>query len=215
MSSRDLILGKLRQGERPFPGSAPPGNYQPMVPLADTSLAGLTARFVQEAEKLACEVHQVADEEAALAAILGIVGADTAVSAWELEQIPLKGLSEALQNASVTISEPDNPDVRVGITGADAALAATGSLVLLSGNGRYRAPSLLPPVHIAILRQNQILPDIESWWAQQRERSLERIRAASNVVVISGASRTADIAMELILGMHGPRELHIILQKTI
>lgn len=145
MSSRDLILGKLREGRRPFPGSAPPVNYQPMVPLADMSHAELTARFVQEAEQLACEVHQVNDEEAALVAILGIVGADTAVSAWERGQIPLEGLGNALLNAGITVTEPDNPDVRVGITGADAALAATGSLAALSGDGRYRAPSLLPP----------------------------------------------------------------------
>lgn len=52
---------------------------------------------------------------------------------------------------------------------------------------------------------------MESWLAQKR---LNDIRAASNVVIISGASRTADIAMELILGMHGPRELHIILLKN-
>lgn len=211
MSSRDLILEKLRGGKRPFANSTPPDNYIHMVPLADITPAALTARFVQEAEKLACVVHQVDDDAAALAAILKIVGKATAVSAWDFSQIPLKELSNSLHEASVTIAEADDPNTQVGITGADAALAATGSLVMISGGGHHRAPSLLPPVHIAILHQNQIVPDMESWWAQQREQNLDRVRAASNVVIISGASRTADITMELILGMHGPQELHIIL----
>lgn len=214
MSSRDLILEKLRGGKRPFPDSTPPDNYVHMVPLADMTPAALTARFVEEAETLACIVHQVDDDEAALAAVLEIVGEETAVSAWDFSQIPLKGLPSTLRKASVAIAEPDDPNIRVGITGADAALAATGSLVVMSGGGHHRAPSLLPPVHVTILHQNQIVPDMESWWAQQREQNLDRVRAASNVVIISGASRTADIAMELILGMHGPQELHIILLKN-
>ena len=84
MSNRDLILGKLREAKRPFPNSVPLTSYRPMVPLADTSPDALTARFVQEAEKLACKVHQVNDEDAALASIVQIVGRDTVVSAWEL-----------------------------------------------------------------------------------------------------------------------------------
>jgi L-lactate dehydrogenase complex protein LldG len=101
--------------------------------------------------------------------------------------------------------------MRVGITGVDAALAATGSLVLAAGVGKHRVTSLLPPLHIAVVRASQIMPDLESWVAMQRAQGLDAFRRMSSVIVISGPSRTADIAMQLIMGMHGPAELHIIL----
>lgn len=61
------------------------------------------------------------------------------------------------------------------------------------------------------LRSTQIVPDLESWMAAQRADGFAAMRGASNIVVVSGPSRTADIAMELVMGMHGPRELHIVL----
>ena len=216
MSSREQILGKLRQGKqslpskRPFPHIQPPQEHLHMVPLADTSPDALYGRFLQEAEQAACVVHQTADAEAAIAAILEIVGEDTAVSSWNPEHIPLPGLAEALDAANVARVGQD-ASVRVGLTGVDAALAATGSLVVMSGNGRPRAASLLPPVHIAVVAASQIVPDLESWWAGQKAAGLEQTRQHSNIVVITGPSRTADIAMQLVMGMHGPRELHLIL----
>ena len=77
--------------------------------------------------------------------------------------------------------------------------------------GKHRVTSLLPPIHIAIVRRNQILADLETWVARQREPGIDRFRALSSIMIISGPSRTADIAMQLVMGMHGPRELHIIL----
>jgi L-lactate dehydrogenase complex protein LldG len=87
-------------------------------------------------------------------------------------------------------------------------------VVVMSGNGRYRAASLLPPVHIAVVTASQIVPDLESWWALQKAAGLEQIRQHSNIVVITGPSRTADIAMQLVMGMHGPRELHLVLLRN-
>ncbi|MAT98040.1 MAG: hypothetical protein CL608_12915 [Anaerolineaceae bacterium] len=210
MSSREEILGKLRQAKRPFPAVTPPTAHQKVVPLSDTSPVALQARFVQEAEKAACVVHQASSPAAAIAEILQIVGEDMAVSSWDLAHIPVPGLPEALDKANVSRVGLD-ADVRVGITGVDAALAATGSLVLMSGNGRFRASSLLPPIHIAVLTAGQIVPDLESWWAARKVSGLEQTRQHSNIAVITGPSRTADIAMQLVMGMHGPRELHLVL----
>lgn len=210
MSSRDQILGKLREAQLPFSTITPPNIYRPMVPVGDSSPAALLVHFVAEAEKAACVVHQVETPEAAIAAILDVVGKDTAVSSWDTAHIPIPGLAEAMDAAPVTRVGQD-ADVRVGLTGVDAALAATGSVVVMSGNGRYRAASLLPPVHIAVVTTNQILPNLESWWAAQKAAGLEQVRQHSNIVVITGPSRTADIAMQLVMGMHGPRELHLVL----
>jgi L-lactate dehydrogenase complex protein LldG len=105
----------------------------------------------------------------------------------------------------------NDPHVEVGITGVDAALAATGSLVLMSGPDQPRAVSLLPTTHLAIVREEQILPHFEAWVTAQRAAGFDAFRQTSNVIVISGPSRTADIGMELILGAHGPMAVQIVL----
>jgi L-lactate dehydrogenase complex protein LldG len=112
------------------------------------------------------------------------------------------------------VTTPDDASVEVGITGASAALAATGTLVLVSGKGRPRSPSLLPPIHIAVVKTDQIETTLERWVEQQRKDGLDTLRASSNVILISGPSRTADIAMTLVMGMHGPKKMHIILVET-
>jgi L-lactate dehydrogenase complex protein LldG len=209
-TSRREILSRLQRGTPPFPGAEPPVAYLPMVQLPELEADALQDLFVFEAQKAACLVHQAASHEEAVDVVLRLIGEETLISCWEPEQIPLPGLEESLRGAGITCVGQD-ASVRLGVTGVDAALAATGSLVLRSGNGRYRAASLLPQVHVAVVDCRQILPDLEHWWARQREGGLDRVRRSSNIVVISGPSRTADIAMELVMGMHGPRELHIVL----
>ena len=210
MSSREKILGKLRSGKRPFPHITPPQEHQPVLPLADKSAGALYGRFTTEAAKVDCTVHEAQTNEAAISEILQIVADDQTISSWDLAHIPLPGLAAALDAANIACVGQD-ASVRVGLTGVDAALATTGSLVILSGNGRPRAASLLPLIHIAVVAASQILPDLESWWAAQKAAGLEKTRQHSNISVITGPSRTADIAMQLVMGMHGPRELHLVL----
>jgi len=209
-NSREQILASLRSAKRPFPEIKRPEVYHTMIPrsLNETSLK---QQFIQEAGKLGCSVYSVQNDEAALAQLLQLIQSDKLVSSWMAECIPIAKLLETLNEAGIAISAPGDATVRLGITGVNAALAATGSLVLSSGKGRFRSTSLLPPVHIAVVSQSQILPDLESWFEHQRKTKLKNLRKASNIVIISGPSRTADINMELIMGMHGPRELHIIL----
>jgi L-lactate dehydrogenase complex protein LldG len=69
---------------------------------------------------------------------------------------------------------------------------------------------LLPHVHVAIIRAEQILPHLEAWLNQQSQ-DLSEFRKVGNHIIITGASRTADIAMELVLGAHGPAHLHVII----
>jgi L-lactate dehydrogenase complex protein LldG len=133
------------------------------------------------------------------------------VLCWDFEHIRCPGLADALSGARIAVAPPDDASVRVGITGVDAALAATGSLVLASGAGKARQVSLLPLVHIAVVRTEQIVPHMEAWIAALRADGTDVFTASSSTVIVSGPSRTSDIAMEPILGMHGPGEVHIIL----
>lgn len=210
MDSRERILGALRgRAARPFPDAAPLTSYQPVVPREDVSPDGLRHRFIAEARRAGCVVHEAAAAAAGVTVVLGLIGGDAAVSSWEPGHIPLPGLAAALDRGGIARVGADAA-VRVGLTGADAALAATGSVVLLSGPGRPRAASLLPPVHVAVVAAGRIVADLESWWAAQAA-GLAAVRQPSSVVVVTGPSRTADIAMQLVMGMHGPREVHVVL----
>jgi L-lactate dehydrogenase complex protein LldG len=62
-----------------------------------------------------------------------------------------------------------------------------------------------------VLAANQIVPNLEAWTAARRAQGLEDFRKSSSVLIISGPSRTADIAMQLVLGAHGPAALHVLI----
>jgi L-lactate dehydrogenase complex protein LldG len=100
----------------------------------------------------------------------------------------------------------------VGITGADWALAETGSLVLTSQTEGSQLASLAPPVHVALYRRSQLLASLDDVLERlPLARESERSAAGRSVVFVTGVSRTADIEQILIRGVHGPRELHAIL----
>jgi L-lactate dehydrogenase complex protein LldG len=94
-----------------------------------------------------------------------------------------------------------------GITGAFAAIAETGTLMLISGAGTPTRNNFLPDTHIVVLRASEIVACYEDGW--------DRLRAAGpmprTVNFITGPSRTGDIEQRLVLGAHGPRRLHIVL----
>ena len=98
-------------------------------------------------------------------------------------------------------------DVAIGITGAIAGLADTGSVVLTCGNGRGRLASLLPPIHIVLLESHLLLPSLSHFI----QLNPEAATLSSNLVFITGPSRSADIEQTMTLGAHGPKELHVIL----
>ena len=96
----------------------------------------------------------------------------------------------------------------IGITTVDYAMADTGTLVLISGEGRARAASLVPPVHVAIVETRQIIAGLDDLFPLLAENDRE---LASAVTFITGPSRTADIELTLVVGVHGPQQLHVIL----
>jgi L-lactate dehydrogenase complex protein LldG len=209
-ASREKILSHLRAAQANIQPFEAVQDYLPMVPAIDLAPAALLERFVEQARLLTSEVYVPADHDKAIRQILDLLGEDRKVIGWSFIHLPLPGLAEALAENGIRVTAERDPSVRVGLTGADAALAATGSLILQTGPGKPRIASLLPLVHIAVIQQSQILADLETWVALQRQQALEDFQAAASVMIISGPSRTADIAKQLILGMHGPRELHII-----
>jgi len=93
-----------------------------------------------------------------------------------------------------------------GITGADYALADTGTVVLLSSHHEARLISLLPPAHIAIVPRARILTGLDELFSLLPNPA----EAASSMVLITGPSRTADIEQILVRGVHGPGVLSVV-----
>ncbi|MGJ3239044.1 MAG: LutC/YkgG family protein [Anaerolineae bacterium] len=213
MSSRDHILKQLRRAQQPFTDVAPIKERRKVVNLSDTSMAGLQARFITEAEKLHCHVHEVTHDAEALDQLLALVGDASPVLMWDDAHLPFP-IAQVLRDNGIEIAPSNSAQATIGITGISVALAGTGSLVLSSGQGRARSTSLLPDQHIALVRADQLIADFETWIAQERENGNPAFTASSNTVIISGPSKTADIAQELIEGAHGPRRIDVILIAT-
>jgi L-lactate dehydrogenase complex protein LldG len=218
-SARDDILGKLRAalgGKLPFPDTpAAPAEHQEPVTQLDPA-EDLAARFCAEVERVKGQVVRVPSDEAARAALRAALGARNVERAtlWDDAHLPLPGLNAFVENHGIARISGDNATVetaQVGITGCDAAIAATGTLVLTSGPGRSRMASLLPPLHIALVREAQLIPRLEDWVAARYVDGLRDMREASNITLITGCSRTADIEMSPVFGVHGPLEFVVIL----
>lgn len=94
------------------------------------------------------------------------------------------------------------------VSEASWGLVDPGSVVVCASPDEPRARSLLPDVHIAVLDEDRILPDLAAL--------LTAVRGAlpSSLAIISGPSRTGDIEMVLVNGVHGPREQHVVVRRV-
>ncbi|MEJ2757215.1 MAG: lactate utilization protein [Anaerolineales bacterium] len=91
-----------------------------------------------------------------------------------------------------------------GLTSATWAIAETGTLVLESGEIQARSTSLLPPIHIVLLPKSKLLPSIFEWLPKRPEE------LPSNLVFVSGPSKTSDIEKVVVVGVHGPERLIVL-----
>ena len=204
-----------------LPTAAIPGTASAAPPPA----SGLPRRerFRAALEAIAGVVHEARTRDDVVEVIAGLASRlkATALLSWSDEAIGVAGLSQALAARGLSAVEPDIPQrgpereaklaemaaLPLGLTGADAGLATTGSIVVATGPGRPRMASLLVPVHVAVLRVDRLVDDISTLLATRGDL----VAAGSNLVAITGPSRTADIEHTLSRGVHGPGEVHVIL----
>jgi L-lactate dehydrogenase complex protein LldG len=230
-SERDRMLARIRtsldanRGALLAEAARAPHTPPPFVHPAQDDLA---AQFAAELTQLEGNPHRCPDDEAALDVIRDILqqhGA-TAVIAWDRDQIGLPGLEALLDGLKIKVLDGQvahsggeratrlqalDPAL-VCISGADVGIAESGSLLLLSGAGRGRMASLLAPAHIAVLRAEQLVRGLGEALARiQAQRGPDVFADSSNLTLITGPSRTADIELTLTLGVHGPREIHVVL----
>ncbi|UCE40459.1 MAG: LUD domain-containing protein [Candidatus Aminicenantes bacterium] len=101
----------------------------------------------------------------------------------------------------------------VGISGANLAVAESGTLVIVSNEGNARLVTSLPPVHIAVVTAEKFVETLEQ--ATSLVKALvsasSGLKLTAYVSFITGTSRTTDIEKQLVIGVHGPEELHVII----
>lgn len=114
-------------------------------------------------------------------------------------QDPLKGLlvSDALADADVSI------------TGCEALIARTGSILMSSAQESGRTVSVYAPVHICIAYSSQLVYDIRDGLEMLMEKYKNKI--PSFITLATGPSRTADIEKTLVVGVHGPKDVYVFL----
>jgi L-lactate utilization protein LutC len=184
VSSRQEILAGIKAALKGEQASA-----LPPVLLHEGSRDRLVDRFKGSLEALAGKVAVVRSRSEADAQVQKILNGRSSIRS-----------TDVFSREAVT-------RIDAGITSADYALADTGSLVFLTESRESRLLSLLPPCHIAVIESSKIvsgLDDVLTLRPLPGERS-------SAMVVITGPSRTADIEMRLVRGVHGPGEIHVII----
>jgi L-lactate dehydrogenase complex protein LldG len=182
-------------------------------------------RFQREFERVAGVLHRVTSVQD-VPAVVGRLARERdahGVITWHPSALgfdPAPGLTaEKLMTHAMPADVPD-PERRralretiattpLGLTGVDAALAETGTMILRSGPGRPRSTSLLPATHVAVFDRTALVESLaqvgallEAWHVSEAPGAV--------INFITGPSRTADIELTLTRGVHGPKEVHAI-----
>jgi L-lactate dehydrogenase complex protein LldG len=181
-----------------------------LVPARAASLdhAGQVALFIAEAQAVDATIARVANADAVPGTVADFLSSQNLPARLvmtpdpKLDAIPW----DSRPMLELRRGRAEDSDA-AGITGAFAAIAETGTLMLISGEQTPTRNNFLPDTHIVVLRASEVVACYEDGW--------DRLRTAGamprTVNFITGPSRTGDIEQRLVLGAHGPRRLHIVL----
>lgn len=214
-SARNRILGRLRSAGAdsdavPATACLPIGTYSPSERIE---------RLKQLMTHMRAQVHQVKRSTwtEALKGILRDRGLETLLyspqsaigpaleAAWKTNGSGLCALRA--YDASIEDFKPALFNIDAAITTTTGAIAETGALVLWPDAIEPRLMSLVPPVHIAVLEADHIY----NTFCEIIQKQNWPQRMPTNALLISGPSKTADIEMTLAFGVHGPRELIVLI----
>jgi L-lactate dehydrogenase complex protein LldG len=198
---------------RVHPPPAPPASVPSPFPLV-VDPDDLPGTFTRIATDQGSEVHRAAGSVPDAAVVADLVerhGIRTAVCSAEAIA---RGVGELVSGLGVDVVEPTRGDVAaadLGITSAVAIVAATGSLVIDTSLAGSRLISLLPRVHLCVAPVDRLVPTPSDVW---RRFTGHPERLPSNLVWISGPSRTGDIEQLLTIGVHGPVACAVVLTDS-
>ena len=169
---------------------------------------GLAVRFADELTAADGTPHLGGEPVAVALAVAGEAPTTIAVD----DDPALDPIVDALTAAGHTVRRPHDPTYRadlahatLGVTRCAAAIADTGTLMLVFDAAPPRSTSLLPRVHLAVVEDDDLVPSLGD--------ALGRVPspAPSAITFVTGPSRSADIEQILTLGVHGPGRVHVVL----
>ena len=164
-------------------------------------------RFLEEVKKLSGVGQRLSPSKVdfALRALVEEHSISKA-AVWDTSHLRQLGISKTLNSVGVELISPsaDKHELALcdlGITEADYILPETGTLVLRSSAEQPRGVSLVPRIHLAVVRPEMLRADMHQVFAEARD--------SHYLVFITGPSRTADIELTVTLGVHGPKNLYV------
>jgi L-lactate dehydrogenase complex protein LldG len=219
MTARDDILGGIRRALRrgPVPASAQAelaervGRHRRNLVPARAAALGRAERidlFVAMAEEVQTTVARVASEAHIPAEVARYLAAENLPA--ELVMAPDRALDAIPWDARPLLQirrGRAEPGDTVSLSPCLAAVAETGTLMLVSGAETPTTLNFLPDTHLVVVRAGQVVASYEDGWDLLRSRGA----MPRTVNFITGPSRTGDIEQRIQLGAHGPRRLHIVL----
>lgn len=156
-------------------------------------------QFIEELTKVSGQIIRVAENEVT----------DKVIELLQLRNIDHIHLEpnvldeDVLQKAGIALSHAPDAALRIGVTKAVCGLADTGSILEADGDDGKLYASLLPEIHLAVLRESDIYPSLEN--------AIHLTRGTRSAAFITGPSRTGDIEMSHTIGVHGPGEVIVFL----
>jgi len=222
----DAVRRALGRSETARPDPLEPFDETNAEGEAETSREELIARFTFEAGAVGSHVHR-ADSVGELTDTVARVCADAdvkevALSGAELfAELNLSARLAAHGLSSFAASDfgPGGREGLIarlegcgaGVTAADYAIAETGTVALGSDEEGALLVSLLPAIHFAVLRPSQIAWSLGAVIERLKAERMARAEPCRSATFITGPSRTSDVELVLSIGVHGPKELHLII----
>ncbi len=154
-------------------------------------------RFTQELTAVHGHVHHTEDPTQSIIQFLQ----SRDINHIQLEPNVLN--EDMLTQAGITFTREPDPAIRAGVTKAQCGVADTGSMLEADGEGKSLRASLLPEIHLAVLRTSQIYPSLEN--------AIHLVKNTKSAVFITGPSATGDIESVHTIGVHGPGEVRAFL----
>jgi L-lactate dehydrogenase complex protein LldG len=212
----EAIRHRTRRG-RYKPTKSPDSVWTPGVDRPEREvIEDPPARFVEELEALGGHGKRAESLEEAREYVLNLAQEREAMLLvrWDVEYLHELGADEPLREAGVEVALwRETLDLKeiagranIGLSSAAWAIAETGSLVLEHGPERGRSVTLLPPTYLAVLPADRVLRTVPEAIQKYAGGTLP-----ANVCFHTGPSRSGDIEMSLVVGMHGPGDVHVIL----
>lgn len=199
-NAREEILGTLKDAIHP----------EPEMPDFDTPVyhsikKPLDIAFKENLEQVNGSVYLCNSEKEAFSRFKELFNGFSSEQIFCAE----KELQHLLKENSIPFSEYQNKPnaMKVGITSCEFLVAHTGSVMVSSALEGGRQMSVYPPIHVVLARKEQIVDSLKSAYSGIKKKYNNTL--PSHIALITGPSRTADIEKTLVMGAHGPKELHV------